>query len=151
MVQRQEDDDEFTARQLKGLMALLTLADSETTIVPFSDPAGQLRYAGSPESVDRRHVPESAEPTEKASHWTAIWHFVRTDPMLRNALFLIVNSGIQAGLGLAFWIITARLFSTESVGLASSLISASNLIMFLGLLGMNTTFCTLPAHRKESE
>jgi len=138
--QRQEDDDEFAARQLKGLMALLALADPETTIVPFSGPTVQLRYTGSPESVDRRHVPESAEPTEKASRWTAIWRFVRTDPMLRNALFLIVNSGIQAGLGFAFWIITARLFSTESVGLASSLISASNLIMFLGLLGMNTTF-----------
>ena len=53
--------------------------------------------------------------------------------------------GIQAGLGFAFWIITARLFSTESVGLASSLISASNLIMFLGLLGMNTTsYATCP-------
>jgi O-antigen/teichoic acid export membrane protein len=52
----------------------------------------------------------------------------------------MVNSGLQAGLGFAFWIITARLFSTQSVGEASSLISATNLIAFLGLLGMNTTF-----------
>jgi O-antigen/teichoic acid export membrane protein len=60
--------------------------------------------------------------------------------MLRNALFLTVNSGVSAGLGFAFWIITARLFSTETVGLASSLTSASNLIVFLGLVGLNTTF-----------
>ncbi len=64
--------------------------------------------------------------------------------MLRNSLFLTVNSGVSAGLGFAFWIITARLFSTESVGLASSLTSASNLIVFLGLVGMNTTFVPLP-------
>jgi O-antigen/teichoic acid export membrane protein len=138
--QPKKDVDESAARQMKGLTAPLALADPETTMVPFPGPTAQLRYTDSPDSVDRRHVPESAEPTEKASRWSAIWHFVRTDPMLRNALFLIVNSGIQAGLGFAFWIITARLFSTESVGLASSLISASNLIMFLGLLGMNTTF-----------
>jgi O-antigen/teichoic acid export membrane protein len=137
---RHGDHGEFAARQMKGLTAPLALADPEPTIVPFPGPAAQLRYTDSPDSADRRHVAESAEPTEKASRWTAIWHFVRTDPMLRNALFLIVNSGIQAGLGFAFWIITARLFSTESVGLASSLISASSLIMFLGLLGMNTTF-----------
>lgn len=138
--QTPEDDSAFTARQLNGLMVLLALAQPETTIVPFSGPSLQLRYTGSFERVDRQLAAESAEPAGQTGRWASIVGFVRTDPMLRSALYLILNSGIQAGLGFAFWIITARFFSTESVGLASSLISASNLIAFLGLLGMNTTF-----------
>jgi O-antigen/teichoic acid export membrane protein len=110
----EDDDSEYSARQAKGLLELLAPAE------PVS--------------------PERAKQAEKAGRGAAIWRFVRIDPMLRNALFLVMNSGVSAGLGFAFWIITARLFSTESVGLASSLTSASNLIMFLGLVGMNTTF-----------
>ena len=145
--QAPEDDSKYTARQLNGLMVLLAIAEPETTILPFSGPAVQLRYTGSQlrrtgsfEKVDRQRYPEGIEPTGKQDRrWAARWSSF-TDGMLRNALFLILNSGLQSGLGLAFWIITARLFTTESVGIASSLISASNLIMFLGLLGMNTTF-----------
>ena len=136
----EDDDSEYAARQLKGLMALLELAEPETTMALFSGPIVQPGHTGSPEGVDRQLSPESTTHAGKTGRGAAIWRFVRTDPMLRNALFLIVNSGVSAGLGFAFWIITARLFSTESVGLASSLISASNLTMFLGLVGMNTTF-----------
>jgi O-antigen/teichoic acid export membrane protein len=139
--QAPEDDDiEYAARQLRGLVVLLTFAESETAIVPFSGPIVQQHCTGTPERVDPQLPLESAKQEEKTGRGAAMWRFVRTDPMLRSALFLIVNSGVSAGLGFAFWIITARLFSTESVGLASSLTSASNLIMFLGLVGMNTTF-----------
>src|ERR1700722_15178923 len=137
----EDDDSEYAAaQQLKGIHVLLAHAEPETEIVPFSGPIASLHYTGSPEGVDRQLSPESAKQVEKTGRGAATWRFVRTDQMLRNALFLIVNSGVSAGLGFAFWIITARLFSTESVGLASSLTSASNLIMFLGLVGMNTTF-----------
>jgi O-antigen/teichoic acid export membrane protein len=120
-------------------------------VMPFSGPLVQLRYAGSPGKPGTQLVLKSAGPAQQAGRGAAILRFVRTDPMLRSAMFLLVNSGIQAGLGFAFWIITARLFSTESVGLASSLISASNLVMFLGLVGMNTTFVRfLPMARRRN-
>lgn len=64
----------------------------------------------------------------------------KTDQMVRSSLYLILSSGIQAGLGLLFWIITTRLFSTADVGRASSLISATTLIAFLALLGLNNAF-----------
>lgn len=68
--------------------------------------------------------------------------------MLKSSLNLILTSGVQAGIGFAFWIIVARLFATEDVGRASSLISATNLMGFLSLLGLNTTFVRyLPAAR----
>jgi O-antigen/teichoic acid export membrane protein len=52
----------------------------------------------------------------------------------------MVNSGLQASLGFAFWIVTARLFSPEDVGRASSLVSAVTVIAYLALLGLNNTF-----------
>ena len=60
--------------------------------------------------------------------------------MLRNSMYIILNSGAQAVLGFGFWILTARFFDTAAVGRASSLISATSLLSFLGLLGLNTTF-----------
>ncbi len=59
--------------------------------------------------------------------------------MVRNSLYLILSSGLQAALGFAFWIITARLFSPTDVGKASSLISATTVIAYLSLLGLNST------------
>src|ERR1700678_472316 len=135
----EDDDSEYSAQHLNGLSGLLENAEPEASMIPFSGPIGPLRYAGSPEREDCQLSPESAKRAEQTGRGAAIWRFVRTDPMLRNALFLTVNSGVSAGLGFAFWIITARLFSSESVGLGSSLTSASNLIVFLGLVGMNTT------------
>jgi O-antigen/teichoic acid export membrane protein len=135
-----EDDSAFAARQLNGLLALLALAEPETTMVPFSGPMVQLRYSSTFNRVDSPLRPEYPGPAGTAGRGSAIWTFVRTDPMLRNALFLVLNAGLQAGLGFAFWIIAARFFSTDNVGRASSLISATNLIAFLGIFGMNTTF-----------
>ena len=65
---------------------------------------------------------------------------LRSDKMLRNAFYIILNSGAQSALGFAFWIITARVFSTGDVGRASTLISAVSLLSFIGMLGLNTTF-----------
>ena len=60
--------------------------------------------------------------------------------MVRNSLYLILSSGLQAALGFAFWIIVARLFSTADVGVASSLVAATTVIAYLALLGLNNTF-----------
>jgi O-antigen/teichoic acid export membrane protein len=65
--------------------------------------------------------------------------YLRADHMVRNSLYLILSSGLQAALGFAFWIITARLFSPADVGKASSLISATTVIAYLALLGLNST------------
>lgn len=65
---------------------------------------------------------------------------LRADHLVRNSLYLILSSALQAALGFAFWLIVARLFSTEDVGKATSLISATVLIAYLALLGLNLTF-----------
>jgi O-antigen/teichoic acid export membrane protein len=70
----------------------------------------------------------------------ALWERLSADHMVRNSLYLILNSCLQAALGFAFWIIAARLFNTGDVGKASSLIAATAVIAYVALLGLNSTF-----------
>ena len=65
---------------------------------------------------------------------------LQADHLVRNSLYLILNSGLQAALGFIFWIVAARLFTIEDVGKASSLIAATAIIAYIALLGLNSTF-----------
>jgi O-antigen/teichoic acid export membrane protein len=49
----------------------------------------------------------------------------------------MANMAILGGLGFVFWIIAARLFTPEQVGIGSALVSLINLIAGLSLLGLN--------------
>jgi O-antigen/teichoic acid export membrane protein len=131
----------------------MAIAEPEIAFVPFSGATVRMRFTGASEVLD----PGYERPQERvagqppASRLQALWSFVRTDQMLRSSSYLVLNSGLQAALGFAFWIITARFFSTASVGQASSLISATTLIAFLGLLGLNTAFVRyLPIARRRN-
>lgn len=74
-----------------------------------------------------------------------------SDHLVRSALNLMFSSGIQAGLGFAFWIVMARLFTANDVGKASSLISASGLISYLALFGLNSALTRyLPTARNKN-
>jgi O-antigen/teichoic acid export membrane protein len=59
--------------------------------------------------------------------------------MVRNSMWLLLNTGLQAGLGFVFWILAAHLFVPSAVGRATSLLSATTLIGYVALLGLNTT------------
>jgi glycosyltransferase involved in cell wall biosynthesis/O-antigen/teichoic acid export membrane protein len=72
--------------------------------------------------------------------WAGLSRWLRRDHMVRNALYLMLSAGLQAGLGMAFWIVTARLYPVADVGTATSLISASTLVAYVALVGMNSTF-----------
>jgi O-antigen/teichoic acid export membrane protein len=63
-------------------------------------------------------------------------HHLR-DPLFKNAYFLMLSSVTTAGSGFFFWLIAARFYSTEDVGLASVIISAMGLVSMLSLLGFN--------------
>jgi O-antigen/teichoic acid export membrane protein len=60
-----------------------------------------------------------------------------SDSFRRNALYLMSANGVAALFGFVFWIMAARIFSTEEVGLASVLISAMTLLTFLSRLGFD--------------
>ncbi|MEO8272960.1 MAG: oligosaccharide flippase family protein [Chloroflexota bacterium] len=57
-------------------------------------------------------------------------------PLYRNAIVLMGNSGLGAGLGFLFWAITARLYPPSEVGLASAAISSALFVATVSLLGL---------------
>lgn len=63
-------------------------------------------------------------------------HF-HSDSLYRNSMYLMASTAIMAFFGFFFWIINARLFKPEQVGIATALISVVSLISSFSLLGLN--------------
>jgi O-antigen/teichoic acid export membrane protein len=59
------------------------------------------------------------------------------DPLFKNAIHLIATTVATAALGFVFWMVVTRCYASEEVGLASTIISAMNLLAMLSLLGFN--------------
>ncbi len=59
------------------------------------------------------------------------------DPLFRNSAFLVLGRLLNVGVGFFFWLIAARLYHTEEVGVATALISSVTLIMFIASFGFN--------------
>ncbi len=57
-------------------------------------------------------------------------------PLYSNALFLMGASAFSALIGFVFWIVAARFYSDEAVGLASAMISAMGLVVSFSKLGL---------------
>jgi O-antigen/teichoic acid export membrane protein len=133
------------ARQQAGLETLLAIAshfslgvsEAATTVIPpvGSWPAEELGTGGS-----RRVLPRAPErPADGTRRSGSLVNRLRDDHLVRSSLVLMLNSSVQAALGFTFWVVMARLFSAEDVGIASSLISATSLIAFFALAGLNST------------
>ena len=57
--------------------------------------------------------------------------------LYRNAIYLMLNSAMYGLTGFFFWIVAARLYPPEVVGLASSVIAAIGLLSLLSTLGLD--------------
>lgn len=129
-------------RQKAGIATLISLASTAPTVAFPAIPVIHDMPAVADRSPPARY--EQSRPAQSALQARGLLGSLRarlqTDHMIRNALYLILSSGLQAALGFAFWIVTARLFSTADIGQASSLISATVLLSFAALLGLNNTF-----------
>jgi len=79
---------------------------------------------------------------------TSLW----LDPLHRNSLFLMGSTAIMAAVGFFFWIVAARLYSQEAIGLAGSLISMSTLLATVATLGFPATLIRfLPTSKRPDE
>ncbi|HSE61325.1 MAG TPA: oligosaccharide flippase family protein [Candidatus Saccharimonadales bacterium] len=77
---------------------------------------------------------------------------LRQDSLVQNSFYLMVSTAVMAALGFLFWLIAARLFSQDDIGIATTLISAMTLISYIGLLGFNSTLIRiLPKSQKRSQ
>ena len=59
------------------------------------------------------------------------------DPLYKNSIFLMLSSVMGAGTGFVFWVLAAKIYPAEAVGLSSAMVSAMRLISLLSLLGLD--------------
>ena len=136
-------DEAQRAQQAAGIAALVaisvevSLSVSETAPTIVANIPDQGFTSPSSHALDdsrRRVVSSDSRPKQ-----FVLLKRLQADHLVRNSLYLMLSSAIQAAMGFAFWIIMARLFSTEDVGRASSLISATAVIAYFALFGLNST------------
>ena len=78
-------------------------------------------------------------------------HFL-SDSLFRNSMYLMFSTAIMAFLGFFFWIINARLFTPEQIGIGTTLISVMTLISTFSLLGLgNSLIKYLPTSQRKND
>lgn len=78
-------------------------------------------------------------------------HFA-SDSLYRNSIYLMLSTAIMAFFGFFFWIINARLYTPEQVGIATTLISVMGLIAGFSNLGLNVGLVRfLPTSENKNE
>jgi len=59
------------------------------------------------------------------------------EPLFRNSLFMILASALGGAFGFTFWMIAAKIYPKEDVGIATALISSLSLLILLSRFGLN--------------
>jgi len=59
------------------------------------------------------------------------------DPLFKNSYYLMANTLLISVSGFIFWILAARFYSTEEVGIGAAIISAMSLLYMFSLLGLD--------------
>jgi len=70
--------------------------------------------------------------------------------LYRNALYLLTSNLLVPATGFVFWIIAARFYTVEDVGIASAIISAAGLVWVISNLGLGAGLVRFLAHSRES-
>ena len=68
-----------------------------------------------------------------------IYHHIIHDPLYRNSLFNMASTFILGALGFIFWIIIAKLYKAENVGIATTIISIMTLLSSFTVMGLNSS------------
>ena len=81
-----------------------------------------------------------------------LYNHLSNDSLYRNSIYLMLSTGVMAVFGFFFWMINARLYSAEQVGIGTTLISIMTLISSFSLLGLgNSLIKYLPTSDKKNE
>ena len=80
------------------------------------------------------------------------YNYLASDSLYGNSIYLMLSTAIMAFFGFFFWIINARLFTPEQVGIATTLISVMTLISSFSLLGLgNGLIRYLPTSERKNK
>lgn len=81
-----------------------------------------------------------------------LYNAIKGDSLYSNSIFLMLSTAVMAFFGFFFWIINARLYTPDQVGIATTLISVMSLISGFSLLGMgNSLIKYLPTSERKNE
>lgn len=110
--------------------------------------------AGSSTSLRARLVSSLAAPLRMIGAALGEWRRAATAgdqlSMTSNSLFLIVAKVAALGIGFLCWLVAARMFPEPVVGLASTTVSATNLVALFAILGIGWSFIGLfPTHERQ--
>ena len=82
-----------------------------------------------------------------------IYNFIKKylgNPLLKNSFFLLIGSYFNVASGFFFWIIAARFYSIEDVGVATALMSSLGLVMLFSNFGFDHSIIRyLPINDKD--
>lgn len=67
-------------------------------------------------------------------------HHFKNDSLFRNSIYLMASTGVMGIFGFVFWIINARFYSPEQIGIATFIISSASLAAIFSNLGFNNAF-----------
>lgn len=69
------------------------------------------------------------------------------DPLYANGIALVLNAGLSAALGFLFWVVAARRFNADALGIGAAIVSAATLAALLGKAGFDAAVIRYaPAH-----
>lgn len=60
-----------------------------------------------------------------------------SDPLYKNSIYLVLSRFLNIGGGFFFWIIAAKFYSIEDIGLSTALISSVTTIILISILGFD--------------
>jgi O-antigen/teichoic acid export membrane protein len=75
-------------------------------------------------------------------------HRVRSDSLLRNSTYIMSTTVATSIIGYLYWIVAARIYSAQDVGLAAALIAIMTLISTFANLGIGSTLVQMLPHRE---
>ena len=61
------------------------------------------------------------------------------DPLYRNSFFMLINKGLVVITGFVFWVLAAKYYSVNDIGIATALISGSSLIVCFSTFGLEVS------------
>ena len=72
--------------------------------------------------------------------------------LVRNAVYIMLTTGVNSALGYVFWLVVARSYAAEEVGVASALIAAMTVVAAVADLGTSTALIQrLPSRRADAD
>ncbi len=126
------------------------VALSLTNSAPLMDFASALQFKSS--AISELDAETSKLSILNQINFKGVYNHIVTDSLYKNAIFNMASTLVLGGLGFFFWIIIARLYRTENVGIATTLISIITLLSSFTIMGLHSSLIRyLPRSANKNE